>query len=95
MAGRQQFLVITISVYCAGALRLQLSSKKKKGWTRLKTGAALIERWMIERCASETITNFQAIKGQVSARASVGSQVAVADHARWLEGLSQVGTQGG
>ncbi|KAI9335392.1 hypothetical protein DFJ73DRAFT_852037 [Zopfochytrium polystomum] len=61
MAGRQQFLVVTIS------------------WTRLKTGAALIELWMIERCASETIANFQAIKGQVSARASVGSQVAVAD----------------
>ncbi|KAI9316927.1 hypothetical protein DFJ73DRAFT_876317 [Zopfochytrium polystomum] len=48
MAGRQQFLVVTISVYCTGALRLQ-PFKKKKGWTRLKTGAALIELWMIDK----------------------------------------------
>ncbi|KAI9349473.1 hypothetical protein DFJ73DRAFT_833687, partial [Zopfochytrium polystomum] len=90
MAGRQQFLVVTISVYCAGAVALAAVFKNKKGWTGLKTGAALIEQWMIEQCESETITNFQAIKGQVSVGAGVGRQVAVADHARWRKGRAKL-----
>ncbi|KAI9353026.1 hypothetical protein DFJ73DRAFT_829207, partial [Zopfochytrium polystomum] len=92
MAGRQQFLVIRISVYCAGASRACSGlQQKKKAWTRLKTGAALIEQWMIERCESETITNFQAIKGQVSASPRVGRQVAVADHADGWKGQAKLG----
>ncbi|KAI9320346.1 hypothetical protein DFJ73DRAFT_877416, partial [Zopfochytrium polystomum] len=83
MAGRQQFLVVTISVYCAGASHLQ----------QLQTGASLIERWMIERCVSETISNFQGIKGRVSARAMVGKQVVVADHAK-AEAAAQGGGAG-